>query len=169
MKFYSTQESLKTISNLQRFKNFFINELLRKDFIMYDLVYQNEKLFKQFEKGLKKINMLAYRKLVFYIYPSLHRGDLSIATKIDELDGIKIRDLYEVELPTDQLTERVYSTKYKLIFQKNENFINLIEIQPKKILIEHLEDNTLNYKGVIISKDDEKSHFKIDLLDMLNK
>ena len=136
---------------------------------MYDLVYQNEKLFKQFEKKLKKINMLAYRKLVFYIYPSLHRGDLSIATKIDELDGIKIRDLYEVELPTDQLTERVYSTKYKLIFQKNENFINLIEIQPKKILIEHLEDNTLNYKGVIISKDDEKSHFKIDLLDMLKK
>ena len=136
---------------------------------MYDFVYQDEKLFRQLERGLKKINMLAYKELVFYIYPSLRSGDLSIATKIDELDGIKVRDLYEVELPTDRLTERIYSTKYKLIFQKNSKFINLIEIQPIKILIDHLKDHTRSYKGVIISKDDEKSRFKIDLLNMLNK
>ncbi len=134
---------------------------------MYRLVYSNEQEFKKLETGLKKINMLAYRKLLFSIYPNLREGILCNAKKRNELYGIKLKNLYEIDLPTDSLTEKVYSTKYQLIFQKNKHSIELIEIHPKKILLEHLKGNTINYKGVTIEKNDYKSHFKIDLLNML--
>ena len=62
---------------------------------MYDFIYENEKEFKQLERGLKKINMVAYKKLLFEIYPNLKKGSFQNAKKKG--------NLYEIELPTDKL------------------------------------------------------------------
>ena len=136
---------------------------------MYHFNYQNEKEFRQLENGLRKINYTAFKKLMLRVYPDLKESNVSSARKIKEYHGIKLPNLYEIELPTDKMTKYVYSTNYKLIFQKEENTIKLIEIQPKEIILEHLKGNTLNYKGVIISKNDSKSRFKVDLLNMIQE
>ena len=41
----------------------------------YIFDYQNENDFRKRERTLKKYNMLAYKKLVFGIYPELRNGN----------------------------------------------------------------------------------------------
>lgn len=128
---------------------------------MYDFIYQDENEFRRLERGLKIINMVAYKKLVFEIYPSLKKGDFS---KVNENDG-----LYEIELPTDNMFARVYG-KYKLIFEIIDNNIKLIELVPKDILLASLNGKFTTYRGVVIPiENNEKYKFKIDLLDGIIK
>ena len=110
---------------------------------MYEFIYENENEFKQLERGVKRLNMIAYQKLLFEIYPNLKNGDLKQAKKND--------NLYEIELPTDTMFSRVYG-KYKLVFEIIDKNIKLIEILPREILLEHLKGNTIFYKGIIVSK-----------------
>ena len=127
---------------------------------MYDFIYENEKEFKQLERGLKRLNMIAYKKLLFEIYPNLKNGDLKQAKKNDIL--------YEIELPTDTMFSRVYG-KYKLVFEIIDKNIKLIDILPREILLEHLKGNTIFYKGIIVSKNSYKDKYKIDLLSIMYK
>jgi len=127
---------------------------------MYDFIYENEKEFKQLERGLKRLNMIAYQKLLFEIYPNLKNGDLKQAKKND--------NLYEIELPTDTMFSRVYG-KYKLVFEIIDKNIKLIDILPREILLEHLKGNTIFYKGIIVSKNSYKDKYKIDLLSIMYK
>lgn len=48
---------------------------------MYDFIYENEKDFKKLEQGLGQLNMLAYKKLLFEIYPNLKIRNLERAKK----------------------------------------------------------------------------------------
>ena len=124
---------------------------------MYDLIYRNENEFLKLERSLRKYNMVAYKKLIFEIYPKLKNGD-SIGSNIEN-------NMYEIELPTDKTSEIVYGTKYKLIYKKQDNVIELIEILPKEILIEGYKSELIMYKGVMIPKNKyEKYKFKIDML-----
>lgn len=127
---------------------------------MYDFIYENEKEFKQLERGVKRLNMIAYQKLLFEIYPNLKNGDLKQAKKND--------NLYEIELPTDTMFSRVYG-KYKLVFEIIDKNIKLIDILPREILLEHLKGNTIFYKGIIVSKNSYKDKYKIDLLSIMYK
>lgn len=97
---------------------------------MYEFIYENENEFKQLERGLRQIDMSAYKKLMFEIYPNLKRGVLNNA----KING----DLYEIELPTDELFYTLYG-KYKLTFEIIKNNIKLIDILPKEIILEHLD------------------------------
>ena len=128
---------------------------------MCDFIYENEKEFKKLERALKGMNNLAYKKLFYEVYPNLKKGNFKHAKK----NG----PFYEVELPTDELSEKVYLTKYKLIFQKQKNLVKLIEIVPKEILLEYLKGNTTNYKGVIIPKNSEMYIFKTNLVLLMSK
>lgn len=97
---------------------------------MYEFIYENENEFKQLERELKKINMIAYKKLQFEIYPNLKKGSFQNAKKKG--------NLYEIELPTDKLFYSLYG-KYKLTFEIIKNNIKLIDILPKEIILEHLD------------------------------
>lgn len=120
---------------------------------MYDFIYENENEFKQLERGLRQIDMSAYKKLMFEIYPNLKRGVLNNA----KING----DFLEIELPTYSLSKNVYGT-HKLIFQIVDSNIKLIEITPKKIL---LKGNYVFYRGVKIPFEEENMRkFQIDLL-----
>ncbi len=123
---------------------------------MYEFIYENEKEFRKLERALKGINLLAYNELFYKVYPNLKKGNFKHAKK----NG----SFYEFELSTDELSEKVYLTKYKLLFQKQENLVKLIEIVPKEILLEYLKGNTINYKGVIIPKNSEIYMFKTNLI-----
>ena len=131
---------------------------------MYDFIYENEKEFKQLERGLKKINMVAYKKLLFEIYPNLKNGNLKQAKKND--------NLYEIELPTDKIYEQVYLSKFKLVFKIIDNKVNLIGLLPKELLLASYEDKTTIHKGIIfptvptVSLD--KYMFAVNLITMLN-
>lgn len=127
---------------------------------MYEFIYENENEFKQLERGVKRLNMIAYQKLLFEIYPNLKNGDLKQAKKND--------NLYEIELPTDTMFSRVYG-KYKLVFEIIGKNIKLIDILPREILLEHLKGNTIFYKGIIVSKNSYKDKYKIDLLSIMYK
>ena len=128
---------------------------------MCDFIYENEKEFKKLERALKGMNNLAYKKLFYEVYPNLKNDNFKPAKK----NG----PFYEVELPTDELSEKIYLTKYKLIFQKQKNLVKLIEIVPKEILLEYLKGNTTNYKGVIIPKNSEMYIFKTNLVLLMSK
>ena len=128
---------------------------------MCDFIYENEKEFKKLERALKGMNNLAYKKLFYEVYPNLKNDNFKQAKK----NG----PFYEVELPTDELSEKIYLTKYKLIFQRQKNLVKLIEIVPKEILLEYLKGNTTNYKGVIIPKNSEMYIFKTNLVLLMIK
>jgi len=127
---------------------------------MYNFIYENESEFKMLERGLKKINMLAYKKLMFEIYPNLKNGNLEKAKK----NG----SLYEIDLPTDKLFLKVYG-QCKLIFTINDNNITLIKIVPEEMLKENHRSKLSTYKGVMLSNNHHKDIFKIDLLNRLQK
>lgn len=114
--------------------------------------------YKKVERSLRKINMLAYKKLVFQVIPELKNGDLSTAKKVG--------DLYEVDLPTDYLFEHVYE-KFKLRFKKEDKKIVLVDITPKEVLLKFMDGITM-YKGVPVpEKNSEKYRFKRDLLSAI--
>lgn len=124
--------------------------------------YENERLFMLEERNLRFINAVAYRKLVFEIYPNLKSG-----TRLGNPIGYKV---YEVELPTDKDFQVIYG-KCKLTYEVDFNgTIKLIKIEPTELLgIPNIRENTTAYKGVIVAKNDEKSRFKIRLFSSLKE
>ena len=109
---------------------------------MYDFIYENENKFKQLEQGLKKFKKDIYKKLILGIYPLLKKGNFDLANKNC--------DLYEIEFRIDKIYERVYSSKFKLIFKIIDNKIKLIDLLPNEIFLASYNDKTAIYKGVII-------------------
>ena len=130
-----------------------------KKFNTYKIDYENEREFLMLVRGLKKYAMATYKDYYFTHRPKLIAGDFSNAV----LNG----DVYEINLLTDRLFEKVYGP-CKLIFKVKNDVITFIGITPKEILLEGHNSELITYKGVLISKDNVKNDmFKINLLNMI--
>ena len=126
---------------------------------MHDFIYENENVFKHMEKVLKKTNLLAYKKLVFEIYPKLKSKDFSFAQK----NG----DMYIVDVPTDAMFKKVFG-EIKLHFKVVSSGVKLVEISPKDYFL--TDDEFICYKGIFIPESQkDKGIFKVNLINMLKK
>ena len=135
----------------------------------YVIEYFNENEFRKKERGIKKYNMLAYKKLMFEYYPSLREGNFSgvVVSKNDQEQIFK----YELKLPTDSTFSKVYEdiVLHYTVYE-NQKIVMLNNITPDDILTEGHQKELSTYKGVPISKSHaEKDMFKINLLNMLGK
>lgn len=135
----------------------------------YAIEYLNENDFKKKERAIKKYNMLAYKKLLFEIYPALREGKF-IGIKIPELTKEAISK-YECNLPTDNMFKKIHGqlTLHYTVLE-NERVVMLDTLTPEDILTEGSQKELASYKGVPISKSRaETDMFKINLLNMLRK
>ena len=130
----------------------------------YHIIYLFDKNFKKLEQGLKKCNMLAYKKLKSEYYPSIESGNF-IGKKISKKNEHILK--YELMLPSDPLFSKIYGD-CKLIYSvyPDEKTVVLETIQPEDILIKCSESELAFYKKAMVSKKvPEKDLFKIDLLN----
>lgn len=135
----------------------------------YVLEYVCENEFKKLERALKKYNMLAFKKLTFDYYPALRNGNfLGEVISVNKKNNTK---RYELKLPSDKIFATIHGD-IKLLYTVHENdeVVVLEEITPKEILLEGHRSELTAYKGIMISKANEKKDmFKVDLLNMLQK
>lgn len=128
----------------------------------YHIIYLLDKEFKKIEQGLKKCNMLAYKKLKSQYYPSIESGNF-IGKKISKKNEYILK--YELMLPSDPLFSKIYGD-CKLIYSvyPDEKTVVLETIQPEDILIKCSESELAFYKKAMVSKKvPKKDLFKIDL------
>lgn len=140
---------------------------MKKENKVYTLEYANETEFKKRERGLKKYNMLAYKKLMFDYYPNLRNGKF-LGDVISENKNAK-ETQYSLKLPADSLFEKVHGkVTLEYVVNEEECIIYLNNILPD-IFVEGYTNELKTYKGVMVSKEHlEKDMFKINLLNMLN-
>ena len=135
----------------------------------YVIEYLNENEFRKKERAVKKYNMLAYKKLIFDIYPGFREGNFEgVVVSRNTQEGIT---KYELKLPTDTMFAKVYEdiVLHYTVYE-NQRIVMLDNITPDDILIEGHQKELTTYKGVPISKSHaEKDMFKINLLNMLGK
>ena len=113
--------------------------------------YYDENDFKKKERSLKKYFMKNYKYLIFDFYPSLKK------------EGKK-EGKYEIELPVDELFEKVYG-KMKLLFSVYKDVAVLEDIKPSELLLEGFRRELPTYKGVPYSS--EKDLIKIKVMEKL--
>ena len=135
----------------------------------YILDYVNENEYHKLERALKKYNMLAYKELVFKDYPELRNGNF--LGKIVSENKIEKTKSYELELPTDELFQKVHGkVRLHYTIYEEKKVVLLTNITPDDILEEGHRAELTTYKGVMISKSNPKKDiFKVNLLNMLNK
>lgn len=138
-----------------------------EDQFMFEYLDEND--FRKKERSVRKYNMLAYKKLTFDFYPELRNGNF-LGEKVSE-DKEKDMASFELKLPTDELFVKVHGEirlHYTVYYKKK--IILLTNITPEGILDEGHRTELKAYKGVMISKADEKRDmFKVNLLSMLDK
>lgn len=135
----------------------------------YLFEYLNENEFHVKERTVRKYNMLAFKKLMFEIYPNLKKGifDGELIQENEENHSFS----YEQKLPTDDLFKKVHGEmRLHYTVYPEKGIILLTNITPDGILDEGHRAELSTYKGVMISKSNpKKDMFKVDLLNMLEK
>lgn len=134
----------------------------------YIIEYLNEIKLKKLERALRKYNMLAYKKLLFYYYPNLKEGKFD--GKIIEQNKEAGRTKYELELPADEIFKKIHG-HISVIYTVNEKekVIMLETLNPENLLLEGSKNELTTYKGILISKTSrEKDIYKINLLNLLS-
>ena len=135
----------------------------------YNFEYLDEDDFRKKERSVRKYYMLAYKKLTFFYYPELHKGNF-VGNKVSE-NKINNSIDYEVPLPTNELFEKVHGPMvlHYTVFKDKKEII-LKTITPEGILDEGHRAELSTYKGVMISKTNpEKDMFMINLINFLRK
>lgn len=134
----------------------------------YKIEYLNEIKLKKLERSLRKYNMLAYKKLLFYYYPNLKEGKFD--GKIIEQNNEASHTKYELELPADEIFKRIHGhISLIYIVDKKEKVIILETLNPENLLLEGSKNELTTYKGVLISKTSrEKDIYKINFLNLLS-
>lgn len=136
---------------------------------IYIIEYKNENNFRKKERAIKKYNMLAYKKLLFEIYPAIREGNfIGIKLSEDEKEAIS---KYECNLPTDNMFKKIHGqmTLHYTVYEK-EKVVMFDTLTPEDILTEGAQNELASYKGVPISKSNAATDmFKINLLDKLKK
>lgn len=115
------------------------------------ITYIDYNLYKKLEKGLSRYFRRAYKYLIFEVASKLKQPN--------KMDGI-----YELELPTDELFEKVYG-KMLLKFRVKDDIAIIEDIQPRDILLKCFERDLPIYKG--IPYDTKKDLCKIKIMEGL--
>lgn len=128
----------------------------------YHIIYLFDKNFKKLEQGLKKCNMLAYKKLKSEYYPSIESGNF-VGKQISKSGEYLLE--YELMLPTDPLFSEIYGDcKLIYIVCPNNKIVCLKTIEPEDALLECFKEDLSFYKKAMVSKKvPKKDLFKIDL------
>lgn len=135
----------------------------------YVIEYLNENEFRKKERSVKKYNMLAYKKLVFDLYPNFREGNFKgVVVSKNSKDLIT---KYEVKLPTDSMFSKVHGDiMLHYTVYEAQKIVMLDTLTPEEILNEGHQKELTTYKGVMVSKSHaEKDMFKINLLNMIGK
>ena len=111
----------------------------------------DENLYVKKTRALKKYFTKVYKYLIFEALPKLIQED--------KKDGV-----YKVELPTDELFEKVYGKMYLLFSVKNDVAV-IEDIIPSDILIACYSKVLPTYKG--IPYDSEKDLIKLKIMEKL--
>ena len=107
------------------------------------ITFLDENDFRKKQKALARYFRKSYKYLIFEVLPTL--------TKENKKDG-----LYSLELPSDELFQKVYG-KIILKFSVKNDVAILEDIEPREILLSCYSRNLLTYKGVPF---DTKKDFK---------
>jgi len=129
---------------------------------MYKFVYENEDEFRQLKNGLKKINISAYKYLIFETYSNLEKG-IFLGNLISQNKTDKYK-MYELILSKDKQFTNI--KLYYKVYDANK-IIMLVKIEPFDILLQNSYSKYSNYKD-LKNLQVNKDKFKNDLLNRLN-
>lgn len=115
----------------------------------YKIQYMNEVEYRKLLRGLREINMLAYKQIVFKNF------------EIDKQPG-----KHEITLESDDTFKKVHGD-IKLIYSTIGDTIVIEDLQPNKVLLEYHNRRKGTYEGVPFV--DAKDIFKINLIKELKK
>ena len=132
----------------------------------YHIIYLFDKNFKKIEQGLKKCNMLAYKKLKSEYYPSIESGNF-IGKQISKSGEYLLK--YELMLPTDPSFSEIYGDcKLTYLVCPTNKIVCLETIEPEDDLLKCFEEDLSFYKKAMVSKKHrDKDIFRINLLNKL--
>ena len=115
----------------------------------YKITYLDEAEYTKLLKGLKEINMLAYKDIIFKKKPfNTEQGK------------------HELILTTDEDFKKVHGD-IKLIYSTYKDTIEIENIEPSEVLMEYHKARKNTYKGIPFI--DKKDLFKINLIKEMKK
>ena len=130
-------------------KDIYINKLQVKRTGEYKITYLDEIEYTKLVKGLKEINMLAYKEIVLK------------KKKFNTTPG-----KHELILTTSEDFKKVHGD-IKVIYSATKDTIIIENIEPRDILMEYHKIHKNTYKGIPFV--DKKDIFKINLVKELEK
>lgn len=113
------------------------------------ITYLDENEYRKLLRGLREINMLAYKQLIFKKF------------EFDKTPG-----KHEIILKSDELFRKVYGD-IRLIYSTYKDTILIENLEPSNVLIEYHNKKKNSYKGIPFV--DNKDIFKINLVKELRK
>jgi len=111
------------------------------------LMYLNENEFNKKERALRRYFKKSYKYMMFKLMPTLKK------------DGKK-EGKYEIELPTDEIFEKVYGP-IKVLFTVSKDVVVLEDIIPDEFLMKCFERNLPIYKGIPYYNEKDLKKIKI--------
>ena len=111
------------------------------DIKRYKIKYENEYIFNKLLRSLKTYNMVAYKDFVFKDLPDIRQGNFR---------GTKEDNIYTLEYKSNELFEFVHG-KVKITYKVNENYVVLLNVEPKNFLLESFKRILEVYKGCPIT------------------
>ena len=111
------------------------------------ITFIDENLYRKKEAALKQYFRKAYKYLIF-----------EVASKLKQ-EG-KVDGSYEIELPTEEIFEKVYG-KMKLLFQVKNDVAIIEDITPDKYLSDCFKGQLPIYHGIPYTSEKEKSKLKL--------
>ena len=128
---------------------------------IYVLNYSNEQDFKKRERVLKKYNMLAYKKLMFEVYPLMRQGEFT-GTLVDYNKKEEVKT-YEFLLPNDYVFNfEGVKLIYAVYTRKKEIMLNAITISDEFLN----KCNNIIYNDDSISIDNDDQYiFNVELVN----
>lgn len=130
-------------------KDVLFKEILSQRIDDYKITYLNENEYRKLLKGLKEINKLAYKQIVFKNF------------EFDKTPG-----QHEAILKTNETFKKVHGD-IKLIYSIVKDTIIIENLEPSNVLIEYHNKKKNTYKGIPFV--DDKDVFKINLLREMKK
>ncbi len=118
----------------------------------YKITYLDENEYRKLLKGLKKVNMLAYKQICF---------DLVGNNELDMTQG-----KHELTLKTNEEFKKIHGD-IKLVYSIFKDTILIENLEPSNVLIEYHNREKNMYKGIPFV--DNKDIFKINLLKEMKK
>lgn len=114
-----------------------------------NITYLDENQCRKLVRGLKEVNMIAYKQFVF-----------------KQVNFEKEPGKYELLLNTNDTFKKIYGD-IKIIYSTYNDTVVIENIEPSRVLMEYHNKKKNTYKGIPFV--DEKDVFKINLLREMRK